>query len=294
MSRKRAVLPADIGEDALVARLTRGMALAGDDCAVVRSGQGFRLLKADAVVEGVHFALAEDPRRVGWKAFCRPLSDIGAMGGVPERALVTLGMPGDREVRWAEGLYAGMRRAARRFRVEMVGGETVLANGGAFVSVTVEGRAKRPVLRSGGSVGDVLFVTGVLGGSILGHHLDFVPRLAEGMWLAERGYARAMMDLSDGLGADLPRLAAASGCGFAVEEAALPLRPGCDVRAAWGDGEDYELLFAVAPSKAERLEERWRWAFPRVRLTRIGCLTGRSRMTTRGRSDGYDPFRMSP
>ena len=132
-------------------------------------------------------------------------------------------------------------------------------------------------------------MTGRLGGSISGHHLDFVPRLNEGRWLAETARVSAMMDVSDGLGSDLPRLARASGCGFEVDLAGLPLRKGSDISAALTDGEDYELLFAIPPRKAAALLKTWKTAFPRTLLTGIGKLNA-SRSAPPDWPGGWDHF----
>ena len=154
-----------------------------------------------------------------------------------------------------------------------------------FVSVALTGRVERRrcVLRSGGKPGDVLFVTGRLGGSFAGKHLDFLPRLREARWLTEHFRLHAMMDLSDGLGADLPRLAKASGCGFELGE--LPCSPGCSRETALGDGEDFELLFAVSPRQAVRLEKAW--PFRSLPLTRVGVLTANRTLTS---THGFDHF----
>jgi tRNA threonylcarbamoyl adenosine modification protein YjeE len=128
------------------------------------------------------------------------------------------------------------------------------------------------VLRSGGQPGDLLFATGTLGGSLAGHHLDFVPRLAEARWLVSHARPTAMMDLSDGIAADLPRLAAASKCSYALDEAAVPKTRGCSLEQALNDGEDYELLFAMPPRLAKRLAGQWRERFPKVPLSHIGQL----------------------
>ena len=117
-----------------------------------------------------------------------------------------------------------------------------------------------------------LFVTGRLGGSIRGRHLRFSPRLEEAEWLAKHSKPSAMMDLSDGLGADLPRLAAASGCGWEIDPQSLPRHRGCDIAAAIGDGEDYELLLAVPPRRCRNLTARWSKRFPKLELTEIGRL----------------------
>ncbi len=292
-----------LGEDAVVRELTRGLPAgkdvivgAGDDCAVLgRKGDAWwRLAKADAIIEGVHFLPDAEPERIGWKALCRAISDIAAMGGIPEHALVTLAAPADTEMEWARALYSGLRKAARKFGVGIVGGETCRSPGARWINVALSGRVERErcVLRSGGKAGDWLYVTGRLGGSLAGKHLDFVPRLAEARWVVERHRPSAMMDLSDGLGADLPRLAAASGCGHEVWPLSLPCSLGCTPLEAMNDGEDFELLFAIAPSAAEALERAWAKKFPKLPLTRIGRFT---RQAARGRGDsapgGYDHFK---
>ena len=274
----------ELGEDRLIARLIRGLPLggevragAGDDCAVIGAPRAARweLLKTDAVVEGVHFEPGEKMERVGWKGLCRALSDIAAMGGVPSYGLITLAVPAECEMAKLEALYRGLRKAARRFGVSIVGGETSRSPGPLFVSIALTGWVERArcILRSGGRVGDGLYVTGRLGGSRAGRHLDFIPRLAEARWLTAHAKLHAMMDLSDGLGADLPRLATASGCGFYLDEAALPCTPGCSVEQALNDGEDFELLFALPLKRGVELQLRWKTEFPRVPLTCIGFLT---------------------
>jgi thiamine-monophosphate kinase len=120
----------------------------------------------------------------------------------------------------------------------------------------------RCVRRNGGKAGDLLFVTGRLGGSSRGRHLNFVPRVHEARWLTQHFSIHAMMDLSDGLGADLPRLAEASGVGFEIETKALPRTRGCSIQQAINDGEDYELLFALSPHDLASLQAKWRRKFP--------------------------------
>ncbi|MEM9479783.1 MAG: thiamine-phosphate kinase [Verrucomicrobiota bacterium] len=275
----------DVGENELVADFVAMLGEGsdqvlhgpGDDCAVVESSADngkVILLKTDCVVEGVHFEAAVEPGRVGWKAMARVLSDIGAMGGNPEHALVTMVLPGERTVDWATGIFSGLERCAKEFGAEIVGGETS-SGPVAMISVAMTGSVERDrvVTRAGGSAGDLLCVTGRLGGSIAGKHLDFTPRIREGSWLAEHARPTAMMDLSDGLGSDLPRLAKASGVEFRVNEEALPLNDGCDVQSGITDGEDYELLFALAPDGFEEVVGRFETEFPGVGLTCIGVLT---------------------
>ncbi len=273
----------ELGEDRLVAQLmarikTRPDVVTGpgDDCAVVAAPQKGRLLllKTDCVVENVHFSPNEKPEKVGWKAMMRTLSDFAAMAGEPHYALITLVVPAEREARWITQLYRGLQRAADRFKVVMVGGETSAAPGPSMISVSALGSVEkdRCVRRSGGKPGDLLFVTGKLGGSGQGRHLTFIPRIEEARWLRQNFRLHAMMDLSDGLGADLPRLARASKVGFTLDESALPRQRGCSVQEALSDGEDYELLFALSPADAAPLEKKWRKKFPRLALTRIGQL----------------------
>ena len=298
----------DLGEDRLIARLTRGLPThpglrlgPGDDCAVTsRPGEKvLTLLKTDCVVEGVHFTPDADFRRVGWKALARAVSDIAAMGGEPEHALITVALPPTLEIAKADALYAGLRRCARKFNVAIAGGETARAPsmdgkpGPIFIAVTLTGRVEknRCVTRAGGRPGDLLYVTGHLGGSLAGKHLDFMPRLAEARWLTDHFRPHAMMDLSDGLGADLPRLARASGCGFEIDD--LPITPGCTPEQALADGEDFELLFAMAPRQAAKLEKAW--PFPKLPLTRIGRLSAnprgkKSKKNARSTAHGFDHF----
>ena len=285
-------------EDRLLGKILKGLPSPadlilgpGDDCAAVRTEGGVLLLKTDCIAEGIHFLRSHDPVRVGWKALCRPLSDIAAMGGEPRHALVTIFSPPDLDPGYWVKFYRGLRMAARKFGVSLAGGEMSRQLHGIAVSVALTGVAPggRFVCRSGGQAGDLLFVTGQLGGSISGHHLDFVPRLKEGRWLAETACAKAMMDLSDGLGSDLPRLARASGCGFAVDLAGLPVREGTAPTGALTDGEDYELLFAIRPRKAAALIKNWRVAFPRTRLSCIGKLTAK-KSAPPGWPGGWDHF----
>ena len=292
----------DVGEDRLLDQLLgtlqsgRGVVLgAGDDCAVVESGKRglFHVLKTDCLVEQIHFMRNTRPELVGWKAMARPLSDFAAMSAVPRFSLVTLIVPAQKDVAWVKRLYRGIRKAARAFDVSIVGGETSNIKGPAVISINVIGIVEKDrwVGRAGGKAGDDLFVTGKLGGSLRRRHLNFVPRIAESRWLTRNFAVHAMMDLSDGLGTDLPRLARASGVGFQVAESSLPLNRDCTVAQAISDGEDYELVFAIAPKDSASLLSRWRKQFPKVPLTRIGGLTRKSKFESRQLPRGYLHFR---
>ncbi len=272
-----------LGEEKLLAQIlphlatNRGVVTAaGDDCALVRfrGARDLLVLKSDCVVEGVHFNPVAAPAAVGWKAMMRALSDFAAMAALPEFALITLVISADRPPSWVRGLYRGLNSAAKRFKVAVVGGETSSTAGNTMVAVCVAGRveAGRSPLRSGGKANDDLFVTGELGGSIRGRHLKFIPRIAEARWLTRHFKLHAMIDLSDGLGADLPRLARASRLGFHIDESALPVARGCTIEQAISDGEDYELLFSIPPRQREALQRSWKKKFPKLRVTRIGKL----------------------
>jgi thiamine-monophosphate kinase len=300
-SARRRIRCGELGEDQLIRQLSARLgsrsdivAGPGDDCAVVAGPEKgwLLLLKTDCVVERVHFQPNDKPGTVGWKAMARTLSDFAAMAGLPQFALVTLILPAEREVRWAKEIYRGLQRVAKPFAVAIVGGETSGTDGPAVVSIAAVGTVEkdRCVSRTGGKSGDALFVTGKLGGSVRRKHLNFIPRIAEARWLSAQFSIHAMMDLSDGLGADLPRLAAASGVGFAIEEDALPRMRGCSIEAAINDGEDYELLFAVAPDDAPSLQAKWRRKFPRLALTRIGFLVPAAGFRVPSSFHGYVHF----
>jgi thiamine-monophosphate kinase len=210
---------------------------------------------------------------VGWKAVARVLSDFAAMGGQPQEILVTLALQKDTPLRWVTGLYSGMKKCLAFHGGIIVGGETTSLPAGAPAVISIAGRgtvsSSQLVTRSGGKPGDALFVTGKLGGSIRGRHLTFTPRIAEADWLTKNFRLRAMMDLSDGLAKDLPRLAKMSGCGFRVMQEALPKNHGCTIAQALSDGEDYELLFSLSAHSAAQLINKWPFDLP---LTKVGNL----------------------
>ena len=285
-------------EDAIVARLRAALRTApavagiGDDCAAVVAPRGkLLLLKTDCVVERRHFRVSDSPSAVGWKAACRAVSDIAACGGEPQHALITCVLRDKQTGRWLDGLYRGIDKAGREFGFHVVGGELARTDGPTVINVAMTGAVARRefVRRGGGRSGDPLYVTGALGGSLRsGWHLRFCPRQREARWLAKNIRPTAMMDLSDGLAADLPRLAAESGTGFVIDADAVPRRRGASLRAALSDGEDFELLFAVPKTKAVRLEREWKRKFPALPLTRIGHLAKRGVTQGLGAMSGYD------
>jgi len=292
----------ELGEDRLLAQLLPHLPAgrsvftrAGDDCALVENpgGRDFLVLKTDCVVEGVHFVSQANALDVGWKAMMRPLSDFAATSAVPQFALITLIVSKQTTNEWVKKIYRGLSRAAERFHVSIVGGETSGTRGPAVISVSVAGFVERGrcVLRSGGKVGDDLFVTGRLGGANRRKHLRFEPRIEESRWLTKNFSIHATIDLSDGLGADLPRLARASKVGFKIDKKSLPLNRGAKIDNAISDGEDYELLFAISPRERRRLEKSWRKKFPKLPLTRIGRLNQTSNLKAQTSLRGYVHFK---
>jgi len=259
---------------------------AGDDCAVLDFGLPgkFFLFKTDAVVEGVHFAKETPPEKIGHKALARCLSDIAAMAGTPSAAVVTIGLPKKFDPESVAKIYEGLNALARKYGVAIVGGETTTNPGRIFISIALLGTVGRgkQILRGGARPGDVIFVTGELGGSLSGKHLDFEPRLAEAQWLAKNFSIHAMVDLSDGLAGDLRHVLAASGAGAELLKTAIPVSRAAKLQAkkssvakpafaaALTDGEDFELLFVVASRDAVKLLDAWKERFPKLKLSCIG------------------------
>ena len=270
------------------------VACAGDDCAVVKrpGGRNFLVLKTDCIVEGVHFTPEANALEVGWKAMMRPLSDFAATSALPQFALITLIASKETESRLVNKLYRGLQKAAARFKVNIVGGETSSTLGPVVISVSVVGFVEKDcwVSRRGGKVDDDLFVTGTLGGALKRKHLQFIPRIVESRWLTKNFSIHAMMDLSDGLGADLSRLARASKVGLKIDIESLPLSRGVKINDAISEGEDYELLFAISPRDSARLQKGWRKKFPKLPLTRIGCLNPQSAIRNPQLKGGYVHF----
>lgn len=259
----------------------------GDDCAALAVPRGQELLYAiDSVIDGIHFLRRKHGCYAGArKAVLRNLSDIASMGGTPLAVVVAGGLPDRFSAREKAQLFAGLNDTCRRWKTALVGGDVARSGGALWLAVSILGLAPAgaALTRGGASPGEAIYVTGRLGGSIHGRHLDFTPRLAEGEFLRRHKFATACLDLSDGLARDLTHLCAASQVGATVELARLPVaaavlhgrrRPTLnDCRHALGDGEDYELVFTVRPRDEVRLLKRW----PRrlAPLTRVGCTTHR-------------------
>jgi thiamine-monophosphate kinase len=262
----------------------------GDDTAAVGWPAGSPcLVTTDMLLEGSCFVLEggriqvagvapASPRQIGRKAMAVNLSDIAAMAGRPVAAVVSVGLPRQGGRQLAEELYLGLRDMADRFDTAIVGGDTNSWDGPLVISVTLLGEPGPlgPVRRAGACPGDWLLVTGPLGGSIQGKHLDFTPRVREALALASKASLHAMIDVSDGLAADVAKLCAESGCGVVLRAGDIPIsevaRSMADAKSplvhALGDGEDFELVFAVSPDEGRSLVDRQ--PIPGITLTAVG------------------------
>jgi len=241
----------------------------GDDAAVLRMGEAADcVVSVDLLTDHVDFDLTRvDPRRVGRKALAAGLSDLAAMASKPLAGVVALALPRKGGMELAVELYEGLLPLAEQYGLAIAGGDTNSWDGPLVISVTVIGNvtARGPLKRSGAGGGDRIVVTGSFGGSILGRHLEFQPRVAEALLLAERYELDAGIDVSDGLSIDLAHLAQESGCGAIVDLQAVPVAEDArrlaqqladgstPLEHALSDGEDFELILAVPPAEAERM-----------------------------------------
>ncbi|MDD5218360.1 MAG: thiamine-phosphate kinase [Candidatus Omnitrophica bacterium] len=255
----------------------------GDDTAVLSvTGKGDWLLTTDTLVEGVDFVKRKtSPECVGRKALAVNLSDIAAMGGKPVACVVSLGLPRSLSKQWVDRFYRGLIRIARTYDTLCVGGDISRARE-LFISVALLGRAQTDniVTRRGARPGDWIGVTGRLGGSILGHHLCFQPRVEEARFLAKKFKPNAMIDISDGMLQDLGHILDESKVGASLDVGEIPVSPEAKKIAkgnyrkalehALTDGEDFELLFTLAKDKKASLDHVWRKYFPHVELSWIG------------------------
>lgn len=230
-------------EDSITRKLRRHAPLIGDDCAVIRPPANQDLLfTTDFSIEGVHFQRDSSAEQIGYRALARSLSDIAAMGGKPLYCLVSIALAPWTDQRWIDGFYRGIYRLLRKTGTALAGGDISHAKE-LVCDIMVCGSVARgkALLRSGARLGDILYVSGPLGG--WRHKPVIVPRLDVGRKLV--GKATACMDISDGLALDLHRLCLASGVSAELEN--VPFLQGATVDQALHDGEDYELLYTARP-----------------------------------------------
>jgi len=320
---------------ALKAGSKSGIALGiGDDAALFAPRPGYQtILTCDWFLEETHFLRRlHPPDAVGWKSLARAVSDIAAMGGQPRCFLLSLALPEDLTGRWLDQFLEGLRRASRKLDCPLAGGDTTRQKK-VLINITVVGevRQNQAVLRTGAKPGELIYVSGLLGEADIGllllrrkarieksnralkKHLYPEPRLALAQWLAVNGIATAMMDLSDCLSTDLPRLCAASKVGAILEAAKIPkisvpkwnklarsrfvVRSHSDLalNLALNGGDDYEILFTVSPARARRLPT----SYQGVPLTAIGTIQGAGSILLAEPDGGlkplaqagWDPFR---
>lgn len=249
----------------------------GDDTAVIKyTNDRYLLFTTDMFVEDVHFKIPKNNfYGIGWKAVCANISDIAAMGGLPRYLVVSVGLPKIFKVEWVDKIYKGMLDACKRFDTNLVGGDTVRSKG-LVISVALLGDVKKNnlVLRNGAKEGDLIFVTGKLGGSIKGRHITFMPRIYEAQYLVKNFKINSMIDLSDGISVDLNHIAKESNIGAIVYADLIPLSKNAkDYKGALYNGEDFELLFTVVLKEAVRIENK----IPKLdtKVTCIGEITKR-------------------
>ncbi|MFC1498778.1 thiamine-phosphate kinase [Verrucomicrobiota bacterium] len=272
IERLRSLLPA--GEDKSP----------GDDCAVVQTTDNTSfdwLLTSDPVIEGIHFDSSTDPLSIGYKAIGRALSDLAAMGGEPYWALINIVAPSETDVSRLEEIYKGATSIAAKFDLAIVGGDISM---GKTLELHVFAAGRVPadcaVYRKGAEPGNIIYVTGSLGGSFKRKHLSFQPRVTEGIWLRSESWPTSMIDISDGLASDLRHIISPTETGAELDIAKIPISPEAlsmkdnisALNHALCDGEDFELLFTIPASKTELFESSWKDTFD-LACTAIGRIT---------------------
>ena len=276
----------------------------GDDCAVIPlDHERAWLLSTDSLVEGTHFCLkTTSPEQLAYKTLMVNVSDIAAMGGTPQSVLLNLALPNSHSGQWAERFLQELARLLKKFDIVLLGGDTVGSEKQLFINLTIFGTIllKNIKYRHGAQAGDVLATTKALGGSYAGlqcllnawqgpeadacihQHLMPEAQLAEGQWLGQQPAVHSMMDLSDGLATDLPKLCAASQLGahlmldqLPIHSAAAALALAHQVRPidiAYSGGEDYALLLSIAPEAFASVAFAYQQQFHQT-LWPIGTLT---------------------
>lgn len=254
-----------IGEFGLIKRFTKNIRLdrsvkkgPGDDCAVINfTKDKYMLLTCDMIVQGVDFYPDENPYLIGRKALGVSISDIAACAGIPKYALVCVGLPNSLSVEFVDKLTQGMFDLAEKFKINIVGGDISKAPK-LFIDTSIVGFVEKKylVLRNKAKVGDIIFVTGSLGGSITAKHLKFLPRIKEARYLVKNFKINSMIDISDGLAADLGHILDSSGVGAVIWEKFIPVSPAaCDLNDCLYGGEDFELLFTASRNEANRISK---------------------------------------
>ncbi|UCC96793.1 MAG: thiamine-monophosphate kinase [Phycisphaerales bacterium] len=304
------------GEDEITAWFARRSRLStrefpigiGDDMAQIRLGGESVFITTDMLLDGVHFDLKQATmEQVGYKAMAVSLSDCAAMSTIPVAAVVSVALPKEVDQKELKKLHSGIVRGGDRFGCALVGGDITSWKAKAPFAISVAMLSRKggnePVKRSGAKVGDCICVTGSLGGSRAGRHLEFDPRVEEALKITQTVKVHSMIDISDGLSTDLTRLCRASGVGAVVNAEQLPLSQEARKNAeplssALNDGEDFELLFTLSQKCCRRLLDAWSGSVP---ITQIGEITGDGKVRVRMldgrirvlRARGYDHLKNS-
>lgn len=251
----------------------------GDDCAVLPMGDEVLVFTSDMLNEGVHFLADKSTAyQIGYKSLMVNVSDVVAMGAKPVATLLSLALPEERFGEWSADFMRGYHAASKKYGVKLVGGDTTKSESGVCVNVTAIGRAPQANVkrRSAAKVGDVVMVTGKLGGSAMGLrdvlsgklttrnakiHLMPEACVVEGVWLGEQAEVHAMMDISDGIASDLQHILDESKKSAVVVEKSVPIAKAATLADALCGGEDYELLLTVDRRKADELAQRFESKF---------------------------------
>ncbi len=262
----------------------------GDDAAVLNPPSGDagvqQVACTDQIIDGVDFESQSQPlASIGYKSIAINLSDIAAMGGTPTAALVTLALPAKNATEIAGEVYEGILEACGQFGLAIAGGDLSTYDGPLAITVCLLGTVTDPWLRSGAQEGDAIFVTGSLGGSLLGRHLRPVPRIEFAKRLRQHAQVHAAIDVSDGFSLDLDRLLAASRVGAELDIERIPISDAAiemsadsgrtPLEHAWSDGEDFELIFTTSESDAVKIEQLSVDDLS-VEITRVGSVVGRT------------------
>lgn len=291
------MLVGKIGEFGLIERFRKSIKTgpcvvvgSGDDCAVLKfDRKNYQLFTCDMIVEGVDFTRRDNPYLVGRKALAVSISDIAACAGIPLHAVISLAMPKNTKVEFIDKLFKGALDTAKKYKINIVGGDLSRSKE-LMLDVSMLGivEKKNLVLRSGAKKGDIIFVSGPLGGSIRGKHLKFTPRLREARLLVKNFKINSMIDISDGLAQDLGHILGQSKAGAVIYEHIIPLNlEARGLNEALYMGEDFELLFTVSPRQAKRILKRNYGFFPIGEIT--DRIYGLKLVDRRGRVKPLEP-----